>query len=474
MAAISNRDTKTPKPIYDSRGLIVGYQQLGTSTATQKPRVGGNAVSGALPGTIPVAGQVAGAVTAPQLQTAPATPQFTVTRTEKNPALSGAVDSAIQSQQQASTQLQKSFQDYLTEAREVNAQAKQQLAKDQAAFDTTRIEQRLPAINRQYQTTQDSITGDIERRNAEYEARLAETVGRLNNENRTYETAAQGVASQAVAQALRRNNLYQLNSSTPTSNSGNLTNRAIQAYIDVNTPLQRELSARRYSQISDIERGMDREVYGIDQSLLGRRSSLASDYAGRESDTERYLQSLRQQVAGMSRAQAQDYLRQLQVPIEVAQRIMGGEIANLGALQGLDERANFYTLNTPFDSSRIPNSPYFPIEGGSRRYYPDTSTSPEMLPGQPSISGTSGGAGGFVPPAARDRSSPTNLAYRQETGFWPDENFDQLRWNQIYFRLQNGRGTPSLSGVVDLPNDYAFGRTPSQQRDFLETQRSYE
>jgi hypothetical protein len=477
MAAISNRTTKTRRPIYDSRGLVVGYTNEGASTNTGRSYTAGTGTGGVAPSATGMAAAPSGmpvSAGTPRAVT-PAVPEFTVTRTVKNPAITGAVDAAIANQQTTGQQLTKTFQDFMEEARQINAQAKTQLAKDQQAFNTTNIERELPAINRNYEAGQNQVSADIAASNRDYAAETRATLERLSNENRAYETAAQAVAAQAVAQAQKRNNLFQLTTGTPTSNSGAMTNRAIRAYQDINVPLQRELSDRRYRQISDIERPLNRELYGNDQALLARQSSLESDFAGRQADTARYLQTLKMQVAGMERAQAQDYLRNLGLPFEIAQRVISGEIANLGALQGLDQAANFYTLNTPFDSSRFPELQYFPLNTPQRDYLPRDPQLPN-LNSNPVPSG--GGNGGFVPPAAQNRSDPVNIAYFRETGAWPDQRYDQATWMRIYFRQRNtprnSSGITVQNGVADLPNDYSFGRDPLAQAAYQALQNSFE
>lgn len=343
------------------------YAVFNTGTQRYESAKTGTAWTGAIRGTPSFAKN--GALTAAPVAE-PQLPQFTVTQTQKQPGIANATGNLLGQQQQQATQTANMFQSFLNEARDVNAASKTQLAKDQASFDTSKLETQLPQINRSYETNQTAITGDMAARNKSYADETAATLARLNAENSRYEAAARGVADKAIANATARTNLYQLTSGTPTSGSGNLTNRYIRAAADIETPLQRELSARRYSQITDIERPYQRELYGQDQSLLGRQSALETDYASRQADTARYLSDLKMRVAGMSRAQAQDYLRNLGLPLEISQRLIAGDIANLSGIQNLDERANFYTTNTLFDESRLPqiNTPSYAMP--TRNYSP--------------------------------------------------------------------------------------------------------
>jgi len=500
---------------------------------------------------------------------------FSVERTPKNPTISGAIDQ-LQSEIPNTGLMSKSFQNYLSEASRVNADAKGQLAKDQAAYDTTSTENRLNndvasqsdallannrnyelgqnqvlndvgaatrnytgdlttslaglekgtaltadqlrknnadyaanqnnvqadvanqtrdytageqsrindlnqraattdanmrANNAQYSTQQHNVQGEIAGQNQTYSTTVADRLNKLKSDldtqNAQYEKASQAVADQAYGAAQKRNDLYQLTSGTPTSGSGNLDNRYIKAYQDINIPLQQQLADRRYQQVNQLDaahagadaqnyqnlmsqyagesalnsdlsnRGMSLEqylsslygqnynanenaghnIYGanlsvdagasalnsdlanrstsLDQYLqslgtqnygaetstagavnnarLGLASTTAgmnTDFANRNADTTKYLattdaqtasqiQALRVQTAGMSRAAAASYLQQLAVPTQMAQQVLGNDIANQSAVQGLDERANAYTFNTPYDASRVPASPGF-------------------------------------------------------------------------------------------------------------------
>lgn len=314
----------------------------------------GNAWTGAIRGTNAFANNGAWTDQDPGGATQPQLPQFSTIKTEKQPGIATATGGLLDTFNKNATSTGTAFEDFLTQARDVNAQAKTQLGKDQAAFDTSKLETTLPKINQDYRATQTNLTGRMAETNKDYAKQTADTIARLNDENAKYEAAARAAADKAIGNATARVNLYQLTSGTPTSGSGNLTNRYMRAASDIEIPLQRELSARRYGQITDVERPYQRELYGQDQALLARESGLAADFAGRDENTARYLNDLRMKVAGMARNQAQDYLRGLGLPFDMAQRIIAGDITNLGGIQALDERANYYTVATPYDESRLP------------------------------------------------------------------------------------------------------------------------
>lgn len=375
-------------------------------------------------------------------------PYFDVTQTQKNPTISGTVN-RLATQNDANTgMLTKSFNDYLAEANRINSQAKDQLAKDQQAYDTTGTENRintdlanqsasLNQTNQNYASAQNKVLGDVAATNQDYAKtttqRLADLKAQLDAQNQQYETAAQNVANQAYAQAQRQNSLYHLGTGTPTSGSGNLDNRYIRAYNEVNLPLQQDLAARRYSQsmtLNDLNAGAQHDIYGNTMNQYAGQSALNTDLANRYGDTTKYttgqdvaaaqyIQQLRQSVAGMSRAQAQNYLQSLALPVETIQQIMSSQIANTGAVSALDQNANWYTVSTPFSESAVPATPSYGLSLPARSYTPAASA-PAVTGGNDLVSTMQGDANAAIASSSNfTHDTAGNLYQRnQTTGQW--------------------------------------------------------
>lgn len=418
----------------------------------------GNAWTGAIRGTNAFANNGAwtdkdpgGAENNPQL------PQFTTIKTEKQPGIATATGGLLDSFKKNATSTGTAFESFLSEARDVNAGAKAQLAKDKAAFDTSKLEGELPKINQNYRAAQTNLTGQMKASNEDYAKQTADTIARLSDENAKYESAARAAADKAIGNATARVNLYQLTSGTPTSGSGNLTNRYARAVTDIEVPLQRELSARRYGQIADIERPYARELYGQDQALLARESALTQDFAVRDENTARYLSDLKMRVAGMARNQAQDYLRGLGLPFEMAQRILAGDISNLGGLQALDERANYYSVATPYQDSRLPmvSSPAY--SAPSRGYMGGGVGTPDAS---------------YIPPAVREAPSaavagaPSAADERTNYGYVPSELTRRIQANWA-----SGKATPQLAYQPAFYSDWSKNRVNVPA--FTDTQNYY-
>lgn len=311
--------------------------------------------------------------------------------------------------------LTKSFADYLAQAKGINEQSKIQLTKDQAAVDpqatidrvnadSAQQNDELRANDRNYTGAQTKVQGDITAENTAAAdttaARLAKLKADLDSQNSQYEQSAQAVAGQAWDKARQGLSLYQLGSGTPTSGSGDLSNRAIRSYDAINIPLQQELAQRRYSQTGILDaqqQAADEERYQNLMRQYGGAAALNTDLANRTGDTARYtgnldaataqyIQTLKQQTAGMSRAQAAEYLRQLNVPIEVGQQVLQTQLQienannalipnatrNLADIGSIEGNANYFTLSSPYDASRVPAAPVFNPVLPTRTYTPNS------------------------------------------------------------------------------------------------------
>lgn len=378
---------------------------------------------------------------------APAIEPWTVTRTPKNPAITQAIDALLAKQGAQSDTASKMFEAALA----ANPQDPAQLARDQAAFDTTGIDAELRGINRNYEAGQNDISGDIGRRNRDYELFTSGNTDRLRAENDAAIGNIQAATNAAAARAMGYANAVDVAGGNTNASGAGINQRA-RRLADLQLAAEGRITDRRYNLIGQ-EQNLGREIYGNDQSLLGRRSSLEADFAGRQSNTAQYLSDLKMRTAGKVSALAQQYLEEAMRRVQMGQQLTTDDIAKIGQIQALDQQANWYEVNKPFDPNRLPQITSAPLLTPGRNYTPPAEiplNSPERNYSQPSETAGPGQPRTFTPPAARDRSSQVNIAYKNETGFWPDEQFDQLKWNTIYFREQH-RGRAVNQGWVPPP-----------------------
>ena len=158
-------------------------------------------------------------------------PVFGTIDTVKQPGIAQAATGLLNQSNDNAAALTKSFNDYLKQANDLNAQSKTQLATDQAAVDPTDTINRLNTdtanttkalgdINNQYTTNQNLLQGNVASENKSAAdtttARLAKLKADLDAQNAQYESAAQNVATQAYDKARGQISAYQLGTGTPT------------------------------------------------------------------------------------------------------------------------------------------------------------------------------------------------------------------------------------------------------------------
>lgn len=406
------------KPVYNARGLVTDYSN---GTGLDISPSGGAAGDGGSPEV-----GIATSATRPGNQNA----DFSLLNQTKNPAIAGAAADLLGQVKTGP----KDFQQYLDEAKQQIEQNKSQLEQDKKAFDVGPLEGKLATYDKNFVDTMGGLDNKYSGLINDYRDAQQGQVGALQDELRNYETSSQAVADRALEYAQKRNSLYQAGSGTPTSDSGDMRQRAIQAFLDVNLPLQKELSAARQNLITNVQMPLNREVQGqsINQ-LTGFEAPLASTTANLFGGDAKYVASLRAQLAGRSMQESLQYMQSLGIPIQMQQQVLQGSLGLLGGLTGIDQQNTFYGLSSPY-SPEITGIPDYTgaFNYGGRRT--------GVLPVAPSVQ-----AGSGVLPRTVNPGVAAPIVPRAPVG--------------------NG---------INLPNDYAFGRTAGDQAYYLAVQNALE
>lgn len=370
-------------------------------------------------------------------------PDFTVTKTPKDPALTEALAAVTARSQSNAADVANQFQAYLKEALASQTSQKAQLEADKAALDTSGISAQLPAINRSYEAGQNQITSEIarrnqeksaqdaaaaasvEKRNTDFAAETAATIARLNAANEATLASGRRVGEQAIAAGRTYNNSFDAVGNAaggPNAMSGARTNREMALVDRIMRPIELARDERAYNQIGQYERpwqeriygndqaalglrrGMASEAYGNDQALLGRRSALESDFAARGTDTARYLYELKARTAGRANELESQYLDSLLRKAQAGQQMTAADIANVRQLSAAYQDANWYTVNTPLDREKLLNPIGFTPGYPDRNYRPQ---GPQPSPNYgPPISAGGGGDLGVYPPNLDPSQNP--------------------------------------------------------------------
>lgn len=361
--------------------------------------------------------------------------QFQVLNKVKNPDIATAETGLLKNVTDTAATTAKTFNDYLNEARQQNQQNQAQLATDRntinaAVSSVPDYAATLKSIDTNFANTARGINTQYAGINADYAKTVAGDVNQLADLNKQYETSAQAVADRALQYAQGQTQRYQLGSGTPMSNSGDLEQRYLQAYQDINLPLQQQLAQMRQNQLTNYITPLQKDVYGntVNQAVgfqYPMESALANRFTGTANTIENLRATILPQLAGKSLQESITYMQSLGIPIAVAQQVLSGDISGLSGVQGIDLANTFYGLTTPY-TNNVGILPQYSPGGGGSRTYPVGGNA------------ASYGVSAVVNPGAQPSS------------------------------------TPSTPGVINLPNNYQWGRTPDQQAYFAAQQNYYD
>jgi hypothetical protein len=147
------------------------------------------------------------------------------------------------------------------------------------------------------------------------------------------------------------------------------------------------------------------------------------------------VNAARLQTAPLARSAEQQYLASLITPAQAASALRSDELRNLGAASSLLASNRFYTpysddprlipnLGVPQASYRLPEIPSYSA-------YP----TPQARYERPSGGGDGGGGGGNRP-TGTSRRSQAEIDYRNDTGYWPQED---PNFNTMLYESYGGR-----------------------------------
>lgn len=435
-------------PQYDASGRITGYGPLLGSQSY---------VAGGLPGDIannsfglPSGGTKVGASAVPVGSSAPggAAPvtdpnaDFSVLNKTKNPSIAAAAANLQGTADTAQTQESKSFSDYLKEATDQAKQNSAQLTADRTTFNTApgELSNDLAKINANFKTSADNTDASIAAANAAYKQQSQQTLADMQAQNDAYAAAAGNVAAQAIDARTNQNKIFQAGSGTPTSAGGGADAAAIQAVLDVNTPLQADLANRRLELSRNVELPLEQQYQGQDVSAAQYGQGLAGQEAGMSTAAATTVANLKTALAGRSLQESITYMNQLAIPMQLQQALLNGSISVEQALSGLDQSNTFYGLTTPYTmpTPTLPDySPRAPTIQPSR--------SPDM--GVPPLVGRQPMGGGSGDPQL-DGLFQTSMGHPYNPNNPQDVAALKYLNQQLY-------GKPKVPGAPTLPPSYA-------------------
>jgi hypothetical protein len=273
-----------------------------------------------------------------------------------------------------------------------------------------------------------------------------------------YQAAEQAIAGQELGAVQADVSRYKLGSGTPTSMGATEQDILQQGVQNVELPLNEAMLQQQENIIQNFASPVAAQIASRNSALYGSQlPALAGAGYSSAQGTANQISALQQQVAGMSLQDAQAFLTAANVPTQIQQQILSGQIGQLGGLSNVEQGATYQGLQDVLGGQVSQPQSYSFSSGGlgsPTRYAP--SGQPANAPVQVGPQqGT--GTGGPIASTTTTAGAPTGL---------PSDAYLNPS-NQLYYSPSTGQsyfpdGSPANAGQT--PNAWTYnpstGATP--------------
>lgn len=263
----------------------------------------------------------------------------------KSPAVAGATNVLMDSFKQGAEATQKGWTDFFKEAQAAQGMNKAAFEREQQSFNVQPLADDLRQTNADFAGRSRDIGARYVADDAEYEASQRALMDKayLTNNNEI-DAAKLAVANRLSAAAQGQVSRYKAGSGTPTSLGSSELRMSQRAISDSYLPYELDRVNRKMGLITNYEMPLEREYAARDAATLGNEYQSERYLSERNADTEKQIKQLELSVAGMSRAQAESYVRSLGLPMQIQQEILARHIANLGGIAQLEDQSRYRGL----------------------------------------------------------------------------------------------------------------------------------
>lgn len=364
----------------------------------------------------------------------------------KSPAVAAGANVLMDSFKQGAEATTKGWTDFFNEAKAAQAMNREAFQREQQAFNVAPFANDLRANNEAFATQSREIGGRYRDVDAEYEAaQRALTEKAYQTNNAEVEAAKVAVANRIASGALGNVSRYKAGSGTPTSLGSSeiaMTNRAI---ADSYLPYELDRVNRKMGLITNLEMPLEREYATRDAATLGNEYQSERYLSERNADTEKQIKQLELSVAGMSRAQAESYIRSLGLPMQIQQEILARHIANLGGIGQLEEQSRYRGLQ---DTQGVNLTPTVGYSMGTGTYptIPQNVYRPSIPEYQPVYN-----------PATSGPAAPGSTTYVPgESPYYDNPIYTPKVRDMLIRNYQNSKSAPATYQPIPYaPNPYA-------------------
>ena len=290
----------------------------------------------------------------------------------KSPEIASATQKMLDTFNKTADTALADFNEYLSNFKTQLGAASQ---KSAAAVDTTGTEAELRSRQAAYDAALQSAAARYAALNQDTAARENAVVQEARDLIPAYDAAANAAQSAQLAALQRNVSRYKALSGTPRSlGSGELRQLAAGAAA-VSVPIEQAKIAQRYNVLSQYAMPVAQDIANRETSRVASFDPMVAAQQFQSGQaTAQTIQQLAQVTANMSYDNAVKYMTSLSVPYEVQQKILTGQIGQLGGLaqlyggsryQGLQDLLGAAPTQSVYYNQGVPSYP-----GGSR-YYPN-------------------------------------------------------------------------------------------------------
>lgn len=390
------------QPIIGANGLIIGYSgangQPLTSSGGRTPMYG---PTGLIVGYMGADGKPIGTtVTAtnhPDMQPTDPNADFSLLHQTKSQPIADATAGLLGDVKANQETVSKTFNDYLNEFKDQNAQQQDALKADRATLtDTGTLTKALTGADAGYQAAGSASLDALRQANAAFKAENDSLRQQQQAQLPIAQDLAQAEARRAVAGAYNRINLGAAGGGTPGTASSQYANDLTGADLSVMTPLLADQARQRMDLINQ-GFGLNSQYLANDTNAIQFGQGLAREYASNGRLTANTIQQLRLSLAGKSMQESQQYLDFYARQIGIPTQILAGQIGLTSSLANLDQANNFYGLAQNY-TAPVVNYPNYQQPASS---FPTPNNLYPNVPAGSNVTGSVGPARAPVTPAYR-------------------------------------------------------------------------
>lgn len=260
----------------------------------------------------------------------------------KSPMVAGAVGDLMESFKKGAADSLAGFDDHLKTFRTSLDNA---FNRQNAAADPSATISELRRRQAGYDSEIGQTRADYLNSNAEAAARERAVAQDARDSLGLYDSATDAATNLALQQAQKRISRYKAGGGAPSGLSSDEIQMLHAADANILVPMAQAKINRRYSNMSQFDLPIEQDIASREQMRIGSFTPqmIAAQFQSGQA-TAQTIQALLEHTSNMSMQNAVQYMQALGVPAEIQQRILSGQITQLGQLGEIEDRSRYRGL----------------------------------------------------------------------------------------------------------------------------------